>query len=78
VRHARTHNLLQQGAGLDRVVVIVAKWVCDRLRHNNRPCKVNDRIDVILDDYLLNQRLIGNVAHIQFGFRRHCPFETCR
>ena len=60
--NSAVHRALDQRAGIDRVVAIIAERIADRLRNDDRSGEVNDGVDAMLADQPLDQRLIAAVA----------------
>ena len=53
---------LDQRAGVDGVVAVIAERIAHRFRHDGRAGEMDDGVDVVLFDQRGDQRLVADVA----------------
>ena len=60
--HAAIDRALDQRAGVDGVVAIIAERIAHRIRHHNRCGEVDDRFDAVFANKPCDERLVAGLT----------------
>src|SRR5262249_24076976 len=67
---------VDQGAGVDRVVAVVAERIADRVWHDDRGGEMDNGVDPMRGDERAYARLVSGIAGDERRARRHRPVEA--
>jgi hypothetical protein len=65
--HPMVGGAFQQRPAVGGVVSIVLERISDRFRYDRLRCEMHDRIDIVIDEQVLEQRCVTGVADDEFA-----------
>jgi hypothetical protein len=76
IAHPRFDRGLDQGAGVDRVVAVVAERIANRVWHDDRGCEMDYGVDPMRGNERAHARLVSGIADDERRARRHRTVEA--